>query len=290
LKAIWYNKFTFDYLSIVCITIWTILMPLKLDNIIDWSWHYIYFPWYVFLVHFLLGIIAFDLISLFLSDDGYRTLSGKQVGKGYNFMRLFAMSQFFRGIVYFTAATFLSFFILIAEYHQTHSFPEQIVWIPIWLFIIAWFIAIVTGCGLYKFRNCCRDKERLLLVLPIGYFIWAFVFIWLKATDLTTMAWEVVLIPFWIIFGSGFIVSIIGMLYLCCGGGREKFPLGLLSVSFMIMLPSFLALLTMVCENLNNQLLQGEIVRPWVLVFIPIYVVQIVFFIACGLMTKALNM
>jgi len=290
MKAVWYNKYTFDFLTAICFGIWIVLLPLKLDNIIEWTWHYIYFPWYIFLIHFLVGISTLDLISIFYTtDDGIRTFMYKKISEGYSFMVLFTKTQNIRGIVYLSAASFLAFFLLLAEYHQNHSYPEQLIWVPMWVFLTGWFLTLCTGCGVYKSLLNCRDGWRFGLIFPYFYFVWTILFIWAKATDVATYTWPVALVPFWILFGGGLLLSITGMFFFCCDGGSEKHLVGLMSFGFIAILVPLLVWLSFIIDNLESQLLRGEITRPWVIVFIPGYIIVIEILVLCGLMTRALK-
>jgi len=289
MKAVWYNKFTFDFLAATCIALWTVLMPLKLDRIIDWSWHYIYFPWYVFIIHFLIGISTLDIISFCYADEGLRTFMYKTISDGYSFMVIFAKTQIFRGIIYLTAACFLSFFMLIAEYHQSHSFPEHIIWIPVAILLIGWLLTFCTGCGQFNRFCTCRSGERYLFIVPWCYMVWLFIFLWVKSTDLVTFSWGVALLPLWIIFGAAFLMSVTGGFFFLCDGGGEKYLVGLMAFGYISILAPLLVWLAFIVDNLESMLHSGEIPRPWIIAFIPGYIIQIIIFIICGLMTKALK-
>jgi len=284
LKAIWYNVYTFDFLSIICLGIWIVFMPLKLDGIVDWSWHIIYFPMYIIFIHFLCGIITLDLISLFYADDGQRTFRTKKIDKGTSFMNLFSTNQMIRGAVYFSSAALLSFYLLIAEYHQSHSFPEHLVWIPLWLLFFGWVIILCCGCGskkhLYEFA-CKRDCERYWLLVLWLYLAWLCLFVWAKATDLAAYTWAVALTPVWIFFICGLVLAVVGLFYCCCnGGGREsRNAIALFSLGYIAMLGPILAWLALISENLDAQIYTGNIVRPWVVTFIPGYVIFAVIFV-----------
>jgi hypothetical protein len=279
-----------DYISIFCLILTTIFATLKLEGAVDWTWRNTLIPIYIPIFQIALTIPSFDLarktFGTALIDD--------RIGPGHAVWQfLFARYRKFRGMTYSLIMCLLIFFILLiiklngAPNGET-GLPLGVVFIPLFLLILITFTAPLTGCGTSD--TCCGSYrsgvDRIIMSGAMIVLFLVFLFITLKVDGVIQWDWYIVLIPLWLLFCLIICMPVTLLcLSCCCDCWEDNSRLlsdkwvfwNICMLCWVFLLAPFLTWFSLIALNMEGD----APTRPWRIIFVPIYLVEVLLFAGC---------
>eukprot|EP01130_Rhizamoeba_saxonica_P008550 TRINITY_DN3460_c0_g1_i2.p1 TRINITY_DN3460_c0_g1~~TRINITY_DN3460_c0_g1_i2.p1 ORF type:complete len:411 (+),score=61.80 TRINITY_DN3460_c0_g1_i2:517-1749(+) len=281
-QKLFVNRISYDWVVSICIVVWTVLVPLKLDGIFNYTWHLVNSPWYFAIARTIFNYLLFDITIARNDESIIHNLPTLRQAKSILKGALFGLKH--RLQHYLVMATLLCFFLFMAENLDGNQFINHWVVISPFLWLIClWWISACTGCGeqsnLFSSYDCCGKCMALLLVVLIKLFIIGMV--WMKAADLVEISWWSAMTPFWIIL---IIAALIVFGTACALQFQENIRHSILGglVTLGVLFGVFYWIY-MLCDNLTSLEQIGFYKRKWVVVFIPIYVFDAFVLTLCGI-------
>jgi hypothetical protein len=189
----------------------------------------------------------------------------------------------FYGLVLWTLICFIAFFILLGEAKnsKTGLFETWPTILVLGIGSCGFGFAFIHGLGE---RNILRGDNwwRWFLFLPVLYFLWQVLFVWLKSENYVLFNWYAALSPLWMVLISAFFGVFFGVGYAWFDSfGDERIIIGIIWVGLMVTVCGIGSWLGLIAYNLEREAYNLSMFS-WVIVFVPLFIVEGIGFFACG--------
>ncbi|PRP87583.1 transmembrane protein [Planoprotostelium fungivorum] len=299
MKAASYGR-VWEWICAICVVLFTILLVLRLQDILQCAWSIVFIPLFFIMAQLLLAPTLYDAFRTYYDYNFDTELEpdeeqNRVCGPIFFYLAFPAPLQVdpktSRCFIY-PSVTLITLWIilLVLKLDGTTSLPHWAVFLPLIITTFLWSQLPLWVGGFSSILSDSRRIDRILgcsVILSLAVFL---ILLVLKLDGRMEETWYVVMSPLWV--GKGIFmmtpifftvvklwVYLCGCGLTCCRSTTRFFShwgtlcVTFLGISTMVLVP------LLVFEILMAQLLQG-IAHPFAVVFIPIFVIE--GFILCG--------
>jgi hypothetical protein len=277
-----------DYFSVLCFILGTCFTAARCQEAILWNWRLVLLPFYIPMFQLMLTPLVYDLCRRrYTSTNIDEVTDSSIVAWHVSFVRF----RSYRPLMYLTNFALLIFWILLMVKlnDKLNGIPAGVLIIPWLLLLIALVLEQMSGWASGSSFSDGRWVDRVFIMIASVIVALTLILVVLKLDKVISWNWVLVLIPFWVLLGFTLIYPALMLFCASCSysfrsniriveseGVSTGVSLHLLCIGF-IMAP----ILTWVVLTALN--LDGTAHRSWPVVFIPIFIIEGLLLLGCGL-------
>jgi hypothetical protein len=288
----WMTMFLFnrsiDYFSVLCFILGTCFAAARSQEAILWNWRLVLLPFYVPMLQLMLTPLVYDLCRRRYTSANIDEVTDSSIVLWHI---SFVENRPYRPLIYLTNFAMLIFWIMLMVKLNDNldGMPAGPLIIPWLLLLIALILEQMFGWASGSSWEDGRWVDRFFIIVASIIGALVMLLIVLKLDRVISWNWVLVLIPLWVLFGFAVIYPALMLFCAECsysfrsnirivdaegvgtGVGFHIFCVGLV----------FAPIFTWVLLTALN--LDGTSHRSWPVIFIPIFIIEGLMLIGCGL-------
>eukprot|EP01124_Arcella_intermedia_P003954 TRINITY_DN12235_c0_g1_i1.p1 TRINITY_DN12235_c0_g1~~TRINITY_DN12235_c0_g1_i1.p1 ORF type:complete len:440 (-),score=79.34 TRINITY_DN12235_c0_g1_i1:98-1417(-) len=269
-------------------SLWTLFLALRADELILWSYHAVFLPIYLVFAHVLLGLLFTDALHCFLWYNGL-TITWR-VGSLLLLLAKRTRAMFRTKATIYLLWTLL-FTCLVIEAHKLEdpSFEELGYVINTYIFYAFNIFLVLVYCFWFPSGKCCKSDKCWISLTSIGILAiyWVILFITAKSAGEVDFTWLDAFVPVWVLIGiSLFTLFLLSGLFFSAGERGLVMGFCVPCFVFLVFIAVFIQFLSFNLEQEAEDLPAW----PWVIVYIPLFCLEIIVIILFILVAPKLRM
>jgi len=278
-----------DFLSLFCFILGTCFAAARCQEAITWSWRLVLIPFYIPMLQLMLTPLVYDLCRKYYTSSNIDEVTESHIALWHV---TFVKYRPYRPLIYLTNLALLIFWILLMiklndNYDGIPAGPLIIPWL---LLIIALILEQLFGWASGSSWGEGRWVDRLYVVISCLLIALELLFVVFKLDKVVTWNWVLVLVPLWVYFGFTLTYPLCTLFWASCSYSMrsnirivdaESISAGFGVYFFCISLILTPILTWFALTALN---LDGYYHRSWPVVFIPIFIIEGLLIVGCGLL------
>lgn len=277
-----------DYLSLLSFILGTCFAAARCQETILWNWRLVLLPFYIPMLQLVLTPLAYDLSRWHFTSANVDEVTDSRIALWHI---SFATHRPYRGLIYLTNLALMIFWILLMV-----KLNDNLDGIPAGPLIIPWLLLLIcivleqfTGWASGSDMSDGHWVDRVYVLIASVIMALLLLFVVFKLDAVITWSWYLVLIPLWVLFGFTLLFPFFSLMVASCSYScrhsirivdAEDVGFGFGALFFCTLGISAPLFTWFILGELN---LDGLAHRSWPVIFIPIFIMEALVIIGCGL-------
>jgi len=195
IEKVWLHPFSAEIPFLIMTLLWIILLTLRVDEIVLYSYHIVAIPLYIALLHFFGVMFAADIINFYFLWHGDNV-----IWKGNGLMVLLAKQPYFWKWIIYSVWICISFSVILIHesWDEDDILPSGYALLPfVVIFLIHQIYYLHFLIHSPRPPYFLRISMFLLFIFSYSVELLTLALIWIKMEEYINISWEVAMVPLW---------------------------------------------------------------------------------------------